>query len=141
MAKFDKNTPTALQNLTEEQRRDMAKKGAKASVEAKKEKKTMREILNMLLELKATEKEAEVFSDLLPGMNKKDITKKMALCARLMQNAISKGDSRSADFVRDTIGEAPEKNINVNGGVERVVYITAEQEEATNKHIEEVIKQ
>lgn len=136
---FDKNTPTALQNLSKEELRKRASNGGKNSVKSRFAKKTMKEIFSVLLELKATDQEKEVLSKLLPGMDAEEITKKVALCARQLQNAISKGDNKSADFVRETVGEAPERSINVNGGVERVVYITADQQKATDKHIDDVI--
>ena len=138
---FNKNTPTAFQNLSEEDKRKIQKKGSEAGVKARFAKKTMKEIFSVLLELPATENEKEVLAKLLPGMKSEEITKKVALCARQLQNAISKGDNKSADFVRETVGEAPEKNINVNGGLERVVYVTTEQTKATDKHIDDVIKQ
>ena len=136
---FNKDTPTAFQNLPKEDLRKLQKKGSEKGVKSRFAKKTMKEIFSVLLELKATDQEKEVLAKLLPGMDAEEITKKVALCARQLQNAISKGDNKSADFVRETVGEAPERNINVNGGVERVVYITAEQTKATDKHIDDVI--
>lgn len=136
---FNKDTPTAFQNLSEEDKRKIQKKGSEAGVKARFAKKTMKEIFSVLLELQATDQEKEVLSKLLPGMDASAITKKVALCARQLQNAISKGDNKSADFVRETVGEAPEKNINVNGGVERVVYISKEQEKAVDEHIDDII--
>jgi hypothetical protein len=83
-----------IQNLkvpTSEEARENGRKGGIASGKARREKRTMAEILNLLLSEKAG----------TSNMNCKE-----AIVLRAIQQAI-KGDAKARDFVRDTIGEKP----------------------------------
>lgn len=76
--------------LTEKERREMAVKGGKASVKARKKKKQLREELEILLAI--------------TDSNKKTIQEK--ICFALIKKA-SEGDTKAFEIIRDTIGQKP----------------------------------
>lgn len=76
--------------LTESQQREIASKGGKASVEAKRKRKTLKEELLLMLE---------------------DETVQQSIAAALIREAIEGNSSKSVraafETIRDTIGEKP----------------------------------
>jgi len=72
--------------LSESERRELSSKAGKKSVEARKERKTMKEHLLMLLS------EGKVQDNILIAM---------------IKEAEEKGNVKAAEFIRDTIGEKP----------------------------------
>ena len=82
---------------TPEQRRDNARKAGVASGEARRAKKTMREVLEILLE--TVDK----------GSDKTNIEVMMASAVRKAMN----GDLKAMEFVRDTSGQKPDTQITV----------------------------
>lgn len=91
---------------TEDEQRKIRVAGGKASGRARREKKTMKAMLDYLLEKKIT------------NNNGKKATTLEAMMTAIIARAI-KGDVKAAQFVRDTIGEVPTQtvtntNINLN---------------------------
>jgi len=86
--------------LTEEEHRQIASKGGKASVEARREKKLLRELLD-----EALSKKTET------GNKYVDITKS------LIEQA-AQGNVKAFEVIRDTLGQKPvdriDQNINAN---------------------------
>lgn len=82
---------------TPEERRDNARKAGVASGEARRAKKTMREVLEVLLE--TVDK----------GSDKTNIEVMMASAVRKAMN----GDLKAMEFVRDTSGQKPDTQITV----------------------------
>lgn len=76
---------------------EVARNAQKKSVQARKENRTMREILDYLLSKPA---------------GKSDMSCKEAIMLRSVQQAIN-GDSRAREFIRDTIGEKPTDKMEV----------------------------
>ena len=76
---------------------DFARKAQKKSVQARKENRTMREILDYLLSKPA---------------GNSDMSCKEAILLRSVKQAID-GDSRAREFIRDTIGEKPADKMEV----------------------------
>lgn len=73
---------------------EIAKRGAEKSAIVRREKKTMREILNILLEKQMTNKAGE------------EVTTKEEILAAQVAKALE-GDLPATQFIRDTIGEKP----------------------------------
>ena len=93
------------------------RKGGLASVKAKKERKTMRECLTTLLELKASEDNKELIKKTLDNKNiytTEEITNQLAICLALINKAIN-GDTKAYEVIRDTIGEKPTDKLQHNG--------------------------
>lgn len=97
MANSDNLIPNSERSPTE--LRKMAANGGKKSGEVRRTKKTMREMLDYLLEKDIT-------------TNKGDISTMEAIMVSMIAKA-SKGDVRAAEFIRDTIGQKPDANSNV----------------------------
>lgn len=100
-------------DLTEEQQRELAVKGGKASVKAKKKKKLMTQIYTdfLIKEHNITTKDGETHK--ISGTD---------LLAQVMGKVFSKGDSAAVRLMKE-IREATEgSKIKLDGGIE-VVYI------------------
>ena len=91
-----KNKNKSIENLipftamSEEKQKEMASKAGKASAEAKKRKKTLREELEIMLDIK----------------NKDGKTNQEAISVALMQQA-KRGNIKAYEVIRDTVGEKP----------------------------------
>ena len=107
-----------LKPFTSDQDREKAaengRKGGKASGEAKRRKKEMRERLELLLSMPiGNGKGAEIEKIKSFGAIKgKNITVEDAILIAITQKAM-KGDIPAGTFIRDTVGEKPTENKNV----------------------------
>lgn len=120
-------------DLTPEQRRENARKAGKASAEAKKRRKAMRESLEVLLNLgmsegEITDPETVKCWNELQGKN---ITVQDAVLVKQIMRAV-KGDTKAAEFVRDTSGNRPTNEQRMNVAVDNGFI------EALNAAVEEV---
>lgn len=125
-------------DLTPEQRRENARKAGKASAEAKKRRKAMRESLEVLLSLgmsegEITDPETVKCWNELQGKN---ITVQDAVLVKQIMKAV-KGDTKAAEFVRDTSGNRPtnEQRMDVavdNGFIEALNAAVEEVEQCSN---------
>lgn len=103
---------------TTEEARERGRKGGINSGKRKKEKKKLREITEMLLDMKAPENVVDKFKELYPDLNAKEMTNRLAIVQRLILNAIS-GDNKAFELLRDQIGEKPkEEIINTNQNID-----------------------
>jgi hypothetical protein len=85
---------------TEAEAREKGRNGGIKSGEARRAKKTMKEMLDYLLEKDITTK-------------KGDISTLEAIMVSMIAKA-SKGDVRAAEFIRDTIGQKPDSTLNLD---------------------------
>lgn len=91
----------SLADRTTEEVREIAKKGGIASGEARRNKKAMREMLEMCLEME----------------NKKGLTYRQLATMGLINGAI-KGNAQNYKVILETLGElTPEEETNDNNGV------------------------
>lgn len=93
---------------SEEEARAKGKKGGIASGKARREKKAMRETLNDLLSLPLQDGKVASLEKIksLAALKGKNITVQEAIMLSQIQKAM-KGDTRAAEYIRDTIGEKP----------------------------------
>ena len=100
--------------LTEEEQRTIASKGGKASGEARRKKKHMREIAQALLAHDMSEDQIEdvlgTAKDLLDG----DKSVAAVLIARMIQEA-AQGNYKAFETLRDTAGYKPREEVAVEG--------------------------
>lgn len=82
---------------TPEERRDIARAGGIASGEARRRKRTLKEIAEMLAD--------EHIAMPQPGGTTKDMTYDVALIQTMYRNAITKGDTQAAKFIANLLGE------------------------------------
>ena len=78
--------------LTEDEQRALARKGGKASAKARKEKKQLKELLELALSR--------------PSMNAYDEDNYAAITAALVEKA-KQGDTKAYEVIRDTLGQKP----------------------------------
>ena len=86
--------------LTEAEQREIASKGGKASGEARRAKKSLREAMQILMDADLT------------GKDGKTMTGTEAMAAKAFQAAL-KGDWKAWELVRDTAGQKPVERVMV----------------------------
>ena len=103
------------EDLTPSKRRENASKAGKASGEARRNKKLLRECLEILLEKEITDKNGTI------------MTGAEAMAVKVFQQAL-KGDLKAFEVVRDTAGQKPvekvvvsEIDVDIMNEVERMV--------------------
>lgn len=121
MGKGRKENLLKAEDLTSEQLRERASKAGKASVQAKRRKKTMREALELLMygtELPEQTKrmlEAE-------GIKEDDFNHQMVITRSLIAKAES-GDVQAYNAICAMIGEKPAEKMEMSGGMVSSVKI------------------
>ena len=120
--KDDKGKRNGIDNLipfnqrTEEQQREIAKMGGKASGEARKKKRDMREVAKAILEHAMNDEQIEEVlgssKDLLDG----DKSVMAVLTARMVQEA-GKGSYKHYETLRDTAGFKPKDEIGISADI------------------------
>lgn len=105
----------SLADRTTNEQRAIAKKGGIASGKARREKKLMRETLDVLLSMPIKNgKFADVDSIRnFAAIKGKNISVQEAILIAQIQKAM-KGDTKAAEYVRDTIGQKPTDNVNMS---------------------------
>ena len=91
----------SLATRTERERKEIASKGQKASTEAKRARKTLKETLLMMLE---------------EGNMQNDIT------LALLEKALN-GDTKAYEVIRDTVGEKPTDKIEQSGELNNTITV------------------
>ena len=102
MANEQNLKPIQKGQLSKEELKKRQSNGGKASGKASREKKTMKQMLDYLLEKKIKNKDG------------KKATTLEAMMTSVVARAI-KGDIKAAQFVRDTIGEMPKQKVEITG--------------------------
>lgn len=105
---------------------EIARQGAIASIVVRREKRTMREIAEIILSKDVMTSDGVV-------------TGKYAVLAKVIDKAL-KGDLQAATFIRDTIGEKPSDKQEITGnlGIKKV-FVTKEEQAEVEEHIADVI--
>ncbi len=127
-----------LKVYTSEEARFYGSMGGKASADARRRKKSLKELTQALLEMKPHELIAAKSKQLFPEVNPEDLTNGMILAMAMFDKAIKEQDVKAAQFVRDTAGEVPEQTINGNLG-QSTVFVTETEQNKIIKHIQEVL--
>ena len=118
MANHNVKPPCTFSKMTPEQRAECGRKGAEVTKRKVRERKAMKETLEILLNMPMkkgkvyTAEEIKSFADL----KGKNITIDQAMSVCLIQKAL-KGDLSAIAMVRDTIGEKPVENVKVDANV------------------------
>lgn len=103
---------------TTEEARERGRKGGINSGKRKKEKRKLKEIAEMLLDMKAPDDIIAKFEQLYPDLDAKEMTNRLAIVQRLILNALA-GDNKAFELLRDQIGEKPkEEIINTNQNID-----------------------
>lgn len=132
MGKGRKENLLKAEDLTSEQLRERASKAGKASVAAKRRKKTMREALEMLLyktelpeQMKERLRQEGIIAD-------DDMNHQMMITRSLIAKAEA-GDVQAYNAICGMIGEKPAEKVEMSGGQQmdlKVTYVTTSPEDA-----------
>lgn len=87
---------------TPEERKAIATAGGIASGEARRRKRTLRELAEILAERKVAMPQ--------PGGGTEEMTYDMALVQSMYQKAVTRGDTKAAKFIATLLGEYTEKH-------------------------------
>ena len=101
--------------MTKEQLGEAGREGGKASVEARRRRKELKETLEILLNMSLDKRRKNVDIEKIQAfadLKGKNVTVDEAMMIKLVQKALS-GDLNSISMVRDTIGEKPSDRVEV----------------------------
>lgn len=106
------------EDLTSEQLRDRATKGGIASAKARKERKLMKDTLAVLLSMPLEDGEVSDIDGIqsYASTNGKNITVQEAIMLAQIRKAM-KGDTKAAEFVRDSSGNKPKDDVAISGNI------------------------
>lgn len=117
---IDPNIGKDTQFRTGEEQAVIAQRGGKASGEARRAKKTLRECVRLFGELPVEGKNARAMADL--GIPVEEHNRLMQISVSLYQKAM-KGDVAAFNAVRDILGEKPTDKTEITGGLEQRIEI------------------
>lgn len=100
------------EDLTSDELRERARAGGIASGKARREKKAMRETLDILLSMPMKDGAAADVESIrsFASIKGKNINVQEAILIAQVQKAM-KGDTKAAEYVRDTIGQKPGESV------------------------------
>ena len=103
---------------TKSEARERGKKGGIASGEKRREKKAMKETLETLLQMPLKSGKAVDLDEIkdIAALKGKNITVQEAIMLAQIQKAI-KGDTKAAEYVRDTSGNKLKEGVELSGGI------------------------
>lgn len=106
------------EELTSEQLRKRATAGGIASGKARREKKMMKDTLATLLSMPLEDEEAVDVDNIksIAALKGRNITVQEAIMLAQIKKAM-KGDTKAAEFVRDSSGNKPKDDLNINGNI------------------------
>lgn len=93
-------------SLPAEVRRENARKAGIASGKAKRKRKEMRELAEALLEVGIRDGRVQNVKS-LDDVDNKNVSVAAAILLAQIKKAIQNGDTRAAEFIRDTAGQNP----------------------------------
>ena len=106
-----------------EERRKVAQMGQKASAEARRRKKSIREVLEVILSLDAPEEMLQAGQELTKKMRRDaksrgEVVDVYSAIAAAQAYKAARGDTAAATFVRDSVGDKPTDKLAQTGGPE-----------------------
>ena len=108
--------------MSSEEAKERGRRGGIASGEARRRKKAFKESFELLLAMplkNGRNTDVESIKN-FASMKGKNISVQDAIVISIVQKAM-KGDVRAAEYIRDTIGQKPTDNLNIEG--EAVVIV------------------
>ena len=104
-----------LVTLTPEEAREQGRKGGIASGKARRERRQMRETLQLLLDMPMKAGKSVDVEEIknYAKLKGKNISVQEAMLIAQVQKAM-RGDTKAAEFIRDTAGQKPVENVDMN---------------------------
>ena len=117
----------SLADRTTEEQQAIARQGGIASGKARRAKKAFKETLETLLSMQMENGDGVSVDDItsFKGIKGQNISVQEAILIAQVQKAM-KGDTRAAEYVRDSIGQKPTDNMNMS--MELPVFFGGENE-------------
>lgn len=108
----------SLADRTTDEQQQIAKQGGIASGKARREKKAMKDTLASLLSMPLKDDSVVDIEDIqsLASLNGRNITVQEAIMLAQIKKAV-KGDTRAAEYIRDTSGNKLKDALELSGGV------------------------
>ena len=119
------------------ERKAICQKGAAGATAAKRKKKMVKELAEAMMDSAITESEAKALHMLFPNISQEDCVNKALLVGSLKREAL-KGNVKAVELLLSIIGELPAKEVS-GSIITQKVFISQEQQDATLKHIAQVI--
>ena len=123
---MNENNLIPLQSLPPAKRKEIARKGGKASGKARREKLNFQKAAQAVLTAEFYSKE-----------HNRVLTGYEAITLKMFMEAVLKGNRQAAEFLRDTAGENPKNNLKGNG--EAPVIIDDTGKEPYKRFVMEVV--
>lgn len=98
---------------SEDEVREIGRKGGIASGVARRKKKAMRDTINLALGLRSELTDAEIERYMRLGFADEDIDNQAKIIMGIMKLAAD-GDIRAAEFIRDTAGQKPKDKLDMS---------------------------
>ena len=98
---------------TREQHSEDSRRAGKASGEARRKKRAMKEAINMLLSLPLKDEKAKAYLEYL-GFEEEDMDNQLGLVISMYKEAVAKGNVQAASWIRDTAGDKPVEKVEAN---------------------------
>ena len=98
---------------TREQHSEDSRRAGKASGEARRKKKAMKDAINMLLSLPLKDEKAKAYLEYL-GFEEEDMDNQLGLVISMYKEAVAKGNVQAANWIRDTAGDKPVEKVEAN---------------------------
>jgi len=105
--------------LTEEQQRDLTVAGGKASVEAKRKRKALKETLEILLSKPYKDGKIDDIEEIksIADLKGTNITTDQIIMVSMVNKAM-KGDQRAIEYITNVIGENPIQKLQIDAKLE-----------------------
>lgn len=131
--------PIQKGQLSNEELKKRQSNGGKKSGEVRKEKKLLKETIEMLLSSQPTPEIINQYAEQF-GFNPKDLQE--VITGGLIQKAMC-GDAKAFEVLRDTMGQKPVDKQELTGAngsdLVQKVYITAKQQKAVADHVKKAL--
>lgn len=105
----------SLGKRTTEEQRMIAQKGGKASVKARKDKREQKQIIMDVLAMPLEDGSVEQITSLAAAEGA-NLSINQAIVIQQVKRAL-KGDTRAAEYLRDTSGQKPSDKVQIDAGV------------------------
>ena len=100
-----------LRVLSTSEAREIGSKGGKASAEARRQRRTLKEQMELLLSLPVKDESTKTFIESL-GIDADKIDNATAITLSMYQEAL-KGNTKAYELIRDTLGEKPTDKLTI----------------------------
>lgn len=98
---------------TPEEAAEMHRKSVETQKRKREERKRASELLELILSKKLTQEKATA----ILGHEAQDLSKYGVMLEKVADKVLKEGDVKAMEFIRDTVGDKPESNVNVNANV------------------------